>query len=110
MRDELWGVGVASLYLPGSGGVLRCAGGLEQPFPRLELAHAPGWCPARLFQLEHSPLELQRRPIQCPSLLCKTSLSLFLAFRPKQGHGLETFYVQPQSHSFPVALTSTSCG
>jgi hypothetical protein len=63
MRDGLWGVGVESLYLPGSGGVLCCAGGLQQPFPRLELAYAPGWCPARLPELEPSPLELQRRPI-----------------------------------------------
>lgn len=109
MQDGLWSVGVESLYLPGSGGVLCCAEGLQQPFPRLELAYAPGWCPARLPELEPSPLELQRRPIRCPSLLCKTNPSLFLAFRLRQGHGLETFYIQLQS-SFPVALTSTSYG
>lgn len=57
MRDGLWGVGVGSLYLTGSGGVPCCAGGLEQPFLKLELAHAPGWYPARLLQLEPSPLE-----------------------------------------------------
>lgn len=57
MQDGLWGVGVGSLYLTGSGGVPCCAGGLEQPFLKLELAHAPGWYPARLLQLEPSPLE-----------------------------------------------------
>lgn len=108
MRDGLWGVGVGSLYLAGSGGVPWCAGGLEQPFPRLELAHAPGWCPARLPQLESSPLEqatLQRRPIQRPAQLCKTRLSL--AFRLREECGLET-YTQSQPHSFPAALTSHS--